>query len=75
MVQMNGFPGQEYRLRNREQTCGHKGEGENGPDWEDRIDIYIFGASQEVLLPCIKYSAGGKLLYNTGSSAWCSVMT
>lgn len=32
-----------------------------------RIDIYT--------LPCIKYTAGGKLLSSTGSSAQCTVMT
>ena len=26
-------------------------------------------------LPCVKWLASGKLLYNTGSPAWCSVMT
>ena len=31
------------------------------------IDIYT--------PPCAKYIAGEKLLYNTGSPAWCSVMT
>ena len=31
------------------------------------IDIYT--------LPCLKYIASRKLLYSTGSSAWCSVMT
>ena len=27
------------------------------------------------MLPCVKQTASGKLPYNTGSSAWCSVMT
>ena len=26
-------------------------------------------------LPCVKHTAGGKLLYSTRSSAWCSVGT
>ena len=34
---------------------------------ESSIDIYI--------LPCVKQTASGKLLYGTGSPAWCSVMT
>ena len=33
---------------------------------ESSIDIYK---------PCVKQTASGKLLYNTGSSAWCSGMT
>ena len=32
---------------------------------ESSIDIYK---------PCVKQTASGKLLYNTGSSAWCSGM-
>ena len=43
------------------------GEGEGGMNWESSIDIYT--------LPCAKYIARRKLLYNTGSSAWCSVMS
>ena len=37
------------------------------PIGESSIDIYI--------LPSIKQTASGKLLYSTGSSAQCSVMT
>ena len=36
-------------------------------NWEIRIDIYT--------LPCVKQIASWKLLYSTGSSALCSVMT
>ena len=36
-------------------------------DWENRSDINTS--------VCVKQIAGGKLLNNTGSSAWCSVMT
>ena len=43
---------------------GRKGGGMN---WEIRIDIYT--------LPCVKSLASGNMLYSTGSSAWCSVMT
>ena len=43
------------------------GEGEGGMNWEIRFDINI--------LPCVKQIASGKLLYSTGSSVWCSVMT
>ena len=34
---------------------------------ESSISIYT--------LSCVKWVAGKKLLYNTGSPAWCSVMT
>ena len=36
-------------------------------DWESSTDTYT--------LPCVKDIASGKLMYSTGSSAWCSVMT
>ena len=42
-------------------------KGEDGTDWEIRTDIYT--------LPCVKQIANGKLLYSTGCSAQCSVMT
>ena len=67
MVQMNLFAGPEQRHRCREWTCGHGGKREGGTNWEIRIDIYT--------LPCVKQIASGNLLYSTGSSAWCSVMT
>ena len=36
-------------------------------NWEAETHIYT--------LPCVKQIASGKLLYSTGSSAQCSVMT
>ena len=36
-------------------------------NWETGIDINT--------LLCVKQTACGKLLYSTGSSAWCSVVT
>ena len=36
-------------------------------DWENNIDIYT--------PPCVQQIADKKLLCNTGSPAWCSVMT
>ena len=65
MVQMNLFAGQEQRRRLREQKGGHRGGKEGGMNWKMRMDIYT--------LPCIKQVASGNLLYNTGSSARCSV--
>ena len=48
--------------RYRERTCGHgAGEGEGGMNWEISTDIYI--------LPCVKQTASGKLLYSPGSPA------
>ena len=56
--------------RNRNADVGNRrvdteGEGEGG--MKIRFDINT--------LPCVKYIASGNLLYSTGSSAWCSVMT
>ena len=45
-------------------TLGGKGRGRNG---ETSLDIHT--------LACVEEIAGGKLLYNTGSRAWCLVMT
>ena len=43
------------------------GKGAGGTNWEIRIDIYIF--------PCVKQTTTGNLVYSTGSSVQCSVMT
>ena len=43
------------------------GEDEGGKKWESSIDIYT--------LSCVKQIDSGKLLNNTGSPAWDSVMT
>ena len=40
---------------------------EGGMNWEIGTDINT--------LPYVKQIAWGNLLYSTGSSAWCSVMT
>ena len=42
-------------------------EGEGGMNRESSIETYT--------LPCVKQIANGKLLYDAGSSAWCSVTT
>ena len=49
--------------------CGHGGgwKGEGGMNRESNTDINT--------VPCIKKTASGKLLYSTGSSSRCSVMT
>ena len=43
------------------------GKGESGTNRESSVDIYT--------LPGVKQIAGKKLLCNTGSPAWHSVMT
>ena len=43
------------------------GKGKSGMNGESSINIYT--------LLCVKQMAGEKLLYNTGSPAWHSVMT
>ena len=43
------------------------GEGEGGKNWKSSIETYI--------LLYVKQIASGKMLYNTGSSTWCSVTT
>ena len=40
MVLMNLFPGQEWKCRHEEQTCGHSGEGEGGTNWESSLETY-----------------------------------
>ena len=50
MILMNIVPGQEWRCRLREWTCGHRREGEGGMTWDIRIDIYT--------PPCIKQQVG-----------------
>lgn len=62
MILMNLFEG---RNGDRECTCGHS-RGKSGTNRESSIDIYT--------LPCVKQIADEKLLFNTGSQAWCSVM-
>ena len=42
-------------------------EEEGGTDWESSIETYT--------LQYVKQIANGKLLYNTGASAQCSVIT
>ena len=56
------------RNADREKGCvDTRGDGEGETNWESRIDIYT--------LLCVEQTARGKLLYSTGSSAWCSVIT
>ena len=54
---------------NDSKTCvvNIAGEGEGRTNWESSTDIYT--------LSWVKQIASGKLLLNTGSPVWCSVMT
>ena len=68
MVQMNLFAKQKYRHRCREQTYGYQGgKGGGGMNWDIRIDTYT--------LLCIKQITNEDLLYSTGNSTQCSVVT
>ena len=68
-VLMNLFAGQQWRLRQREQTCRHGvvGEAEGGTNVESSMGTYR--------LPCVKYIASRNLLCDRGSSTQCSVTT
>ena len=50
------------------------GEGDCGTNRERSIEIYIYIYTHTHTAMC-KIIASGKLLYGTGSSTWCSVMT
>ena len=65
MVLMNLSAGKELRCRYTEWNCDTTGEGEDGKI-ESSIKIYT--------VPCVKQIASGKLLCNTGSSAWYSLI-
>ena len=65
MVQMDIFAGQEQRCRHREGTCGHRGGGAGGMNWESSSDVHT--------PPAVKQVAGGKLVCST-SSGRCSLL-
>ena len=67
MVLMNLFAEQQWRCRHREQTCGHKREGDGGTNGECRMETYT--------LPHVKQIASKNLLYDSGNSNWSSVTT
>ena len=66
----NGWLSQTQNLRHHRFTrepaaCGHSGEGEGEMNWRVALTYTV---------PCVKKRASGRLLDNTGSSAWCSVI-
>ena len=68
MVLMNLFVGKEWRHRCGKSTCGSwRKERVGRRERESSINIYT--------LSCVKQKTGEKSLYNTGSSASCSMMT
>ena len=60
-----------YRLgqmiQEEDNTCGHRTEEEGGMNWETGIEVCA--------VSCTKQIASGNLLYSTGSSARCSLVT
>ena len=67
VAQMSLFAGQQWSRRHRKKTGGHGGEGESGANWESSMEAYT--------LPYVKQIASGNVLYDAGSSGWCSVTT
>ena len=67
-VLMNLFARQQQRCTHRAQTCGHEeqGEGEGGTNGENGMEAYTI-----IYLT----DSSGILLYDSGSSNWCSVTT
>ena len=65
MVLMTLFTGKEWKHRSREWTCGPSGGSREWGKME-KVDQHIYPSTGK---------AGEKLLYNTGSPIWCSVMT
>ena len=65
---MNLFARQQQRCTHRAQTCGHEeqGEGEGGTNGESGMEAYTI-----IYLT----DSSGILLYDSGSSNWCSVTT
>ena len=57
---MNLFEGQQQRNRQREQTYGHGGDGEEGVG-----EIYIQSVTWKLTLPYAKWISNGNLLYDS----------
>ena len=67
MVLMNRFAGKEWRCRCRARTCGHSGDTVSRTDGKSCINMYTLSYAE--------WTVGEKLLHNTGSPVWRSVMT
>ena len=68
MVQINLFAKQRYRHICREQMYGYQA----GKEWVGQIGR--LGLTIYTLL-CVEWMADEDLLYSTGSSTWCSIVT
>ena len=64
---MNLFAGKEWRLDVENGAVDTEREGESGTNGKSSINVYT--------LSCIKQIACEKLVYNTRSPAWPSMMT
>ena len=58
---MNIFVGHEQRCRHREQTCGHRGEGEGGMNWEIKFDINTFPYVKQIEVGTCCIAQGAQL--------------
>ena len=67
LILINIFIGQQWRCWHREQICIMVGEVEGGMNGERSIEAYTS--------PPVKEIASGNLLYDSGTSSWCSVTT
>ena len=66
VVLLNLCAGKDWRCRCGEWTCGHS-EGRGGDEWRVALTT--------IMCKITCKTATGKLLNNTGSSTWYSVMT
>ena len=51
-VMMNLFPGQEYRCRCEEWTCGHVDMWTGGTNWEMKTDLYTLPHVTQLVGTC-----------------------
>ena len=78
-VLLNLFAGREWRCRYREWTCGHtRGKGRVGRSsplyYIHFKSVCVSSSINRYILKWVKQIGGEKLLYNTGNSAWSSLM-
>ena len=67
MILMNLFAGKEWKRRGWEWTCGHSVGGRELDVWTKYYQhIYTIG---------VRWRAGDKVLYSTGSPVWSCVIT
>ena len=69
MVKMNLYSKQKHRHRCREQINRYQMEKGGGMNWKIVNDTYT------ILILCVKQVTNENLLYSTGTSTQCSVVT